>query len=63
MALSNAGTPLEVRKRRAATPLLYVMTVLWTLQVVFMSESQLSILPEPQAWPSACACPDLPAKP
>eukprot|EP00891_Asterochloris_glomerata_P004182 jgi/Astpho2/4182/Aster-x1205 len=30
------GTPLEVRKRRAATPLLYVMTVLWILQVVFM---------------------------
>ena len=40
-----------MRKRRAATPLLYVMTVLWILQVVFMSESLLSILSRRQASP------------
>ena len=55
LALTTAGTPLEVRRRRAATPLLYVMTVLWILQAVFMSESQLSTLPRPQArTPSLC---------
>lgn len=31
----SAGTPLEVQKRKAVVPLLYIMSLLWLAQIVF----------------------------
>lgn len=35
MCYCSAGTPLEVQKRKAVVPLLYIMSFLWLAQVVF----------------------------
>ena len=37
-----AGTPLEVQKRKACIPLLYVMTFLWICQIGFAGKSSFS---------------------
>ena len=34
-----AGTPLEISKRWAVVPILYVMSVIWFIQIAFVGES------------------------
>lgn len=43
MCCCSAGTPLEVQKRKAVVPLLYVMSFLWLAQIVFAGKHFLVI--------------------
>ena len=48
LSLMHTGTPLEVKKRQACIPLLYVMTFLWISQIAWAGKHfshSLSVLP------------------
>ena len=36
MKPNNAGTPLEISKRRFVVPILYAQSIVWTGQIFFM---------------------------
>lgn len=41
MECCSAGTPLEVQKRKAVVPLLYIMSFLWLAQIVFAGKHRI----------------------